>query len=439
MADVPFRHPKFVVDPNSPFENDQVGRQAFVRELCRRVMAQEEAAVVAITGGFGSGKSVVLQMCAAVLGADGATVKEFNAWQQGYTRDPLIDLVSALSKEQSEVWKRVAEIALRLASPAVSSLTGGLVRLDSVVDGQKAPESDPFAGWAATDQQVSDFKDALADVVKDIRGRFVVLIDELDRCVPGYAMDLLNVARHLFDIPGVVIVLGVNRSELEHRVRQVYGDKCDADKYLRRFVDLPVDLPIPERQERDGYTRGLLASAEPTQYANFLAAALALLIGEPRTSLRDAEQILRRVAQLIPDASQSRSYWYLGTVAMLVLREVDREAYEQFAASQINAFKAIGKLRDCFPASSGARSGRSSTVQRVEDLLFLMGDEQGHSAAGLAQEEFQERWTEADLGDPASAEATSVRLAYDAVSGWEFRARDIADQIESIVSARPAR
>ncbi|MCY3661765.1 MAG: P-loop NTPase fold protein [bacterium] len=439
MAAVPFRHPGFVVNPGSPFKNDKVGREAFVRELCRRVMAQEQAAVVAITGGFGSGKSVALQMCASVLRADGATVTEFNAWQQSYTRDPLIDLVSALSKEQSEVWKRVAEIALRLASPVVSSLTGGLVRLDSVVDGKTAPESDPFAGWATTDQHVGDFKEALATVVTDTRGRFVVLIDELDRCVPEYAMDLLNVARHLFDVPGVVIVLGVNRAELGHRVRQIYGDKCDADTYLRRFVDLPIDLPIPESQERDGYTRGLLASAEPTQHADFLAAALDLLIGEARISLRDAEQILRRVAQLIPDARQSRSYWYLGTVAMLVLREVDRKAYEAFAAGRIDAFEAVAALRASLPATLVAQSKRASTVQDVEDLLLLMGDERERSAARLTSENFQERWVDVDLGDPASAEATFSRLMHQPVSAWEFQARDIAAQIESVVSARPAR
>ena len=438
MAVVPFRHPDFVVDPDSPFENDKVGREAFVRDLCHRVMAQEQAAVVAITGGFGSGKSVVLQMCASVLRADGATVTEFNAWQQSYTRDPLIDLVSALSKEQSEVWKRVAEIALRLASPVVSSLTGGLVRLDSVVDGQKATESDPFAGWAVTDQQVRDFKKALATVVKDIRGRFVVLIDELDRCVPEYAMELLNVARQLFNVPGVVIVLGVNRSELGHRVQQVYGEKCDADAYLRRFVDLSIDLPRPESGELEGFTRGLVASAEPTRAAAFLAAAIDLLVGEAHASLRDAEQLLRRVAQLTSDANQSRSYRHLGTVAMLVLREVDREAYEAFASGRIDAFEAVAALRASLPASLAAQSRRSSTVQKVEDLLLLMGDERERSAARLTPEKFQARWADVDLGDPASAEATISRLMHQPVSAWEFQARDIAAQIESVVSARPS-
>ena len=71
MPGVPFRHPEFEVDADKPFEQDKVGREAFVQELCIRVMAQEQPAVVAITGGFGTGKSVVLQMCAAVLRAEG--------------------------------------------------------------------------------------------------------------------------------------------------------------------------------------------------------------------------------------------------------------------------------------------------------------------------------------------------------------------------------
>ena len=410
-----------------------------MRELCRRIMAQEQAAVVVITGGFGTGKSAVLQMCSAVLRDQGATVTEFNAWQQSHSRNPLIDLVSALSRERPEVWKGVLKVALRLSSSLVTGMTGLPVALNSLVDSGDGTDPDPFEAWAALEKGVNEFKKAVVELVEDTESRFVVLIDELDRCVPDYAMGLLNVARHLFDVPGVVIVLGVNRAELGHRVQQVYGEKCDADAYLRRFVDLSIDLPRPESRQLDAFSRGLVATAESTRASDFLAAAIGLLVGESRASLRDAEQILRRVAQLIPDASQSRSYWYLGTVAMLVLREVNREAYEAFAASRLDAFKAVAKLRDCFRASLAARSRQSSTVQKVEDLLLLMGDERGHSAAGLSPEDFQGRWTDVGLGDPASAEETGTRLANHAISGWEFRARDIADQIESVVSARPAR
>ena len=49
----------------------------------------------------------------------------------------------------------------------------------------------------------------------------VVCVDELDRCRPDYALSLLEVTRHLFDVPGVVVLLVINRSELAHSVKSI--------------------------------------------------------------------------------------------------------------------------------------------------------------------------------------------------------------------------
>ena len=402
-----------------------------MRELCFRVMAQEQPAVVAITGGFGTGKSVVLQMCAAVLRAEGATVAEFNAWQQSHAQDPLIDLVAALSSERGEVWKSVLEFALRLSSPVVSGLTGGIVRPDSLLEALQKAERDPFAAWGATEKHVDKFKSALADVVAGSQGPFIVLIDELDRCLPDYAMELLNVTRHLFDVPGVVIVLGVNRSELGHRVQQVYGERCDADAYLRRFVDLPIELPRPGSHHLSGYTRGVVASAGGSTASPFFSEALELLVAGGHASLRDAEQIAHRFTHLGGGAHPRTSYWTLGTVAMLVLGVVDRSAYEDLAAGRATAFEAIAVLRESLPEASVAQSPRAVILQ-IEQALLLLGGSQGYSAFDLEQEEFNSGWCGAGLGDVASAIDARESLAGRRPGGWDMPARRIADGIESV-------
>ena len=51
----------------------------------------------------------------------------------------------------------------------------------------------------------------------------VIVIDELDRCRPSYAVELLEAAKHIFAVDHVVFVLAVNRSELAHSVRALYG------------------------------------------------------------------------------------------------------------------------------------------------------------------------------------------------------------------------
>ena len=61
---------------------------------------------------------------------------------------------------------------------------------------------------------------------------------------PRVYLDLhLSKARHLFDIDGVAIVLGVNRAELGHAVEARHGPECDVDGHLRRFADLSRGRP----------------------------------------------------------------------------------------------------------------------------------------------------------------------------------------------------
>ena len=76
----------------------------------------------------------------------------------------------------------------------------------------------------------------------------VIMIDELDRCRPSYAIELLEVAKHLFAVDNVVFVLAVNRAELVHSVKALYGSGFDAEGYLRRFFDLDFQLPEPDRK-----------------------------------------------------------------------------------------------------------------------------------------------------------------------------------------------
>ena len=79
------RPEQFVVDEAQPFEGDRLDRRRRVEALCRLIARTESAAVVAVNGSFGSGKSVFLKMCAAHLRGQGVAVAEFNAWQQSHT------------------------------------------------------------------------------------------------------------------------------------------------------------------------------------------------------------------------------------------------------------------------------------------------------------------------------------------------------------------
>ena len=55
----------------------------------------------------------------------------------------------------------------------------------------------------------------LSAAVAEETGRpLVFIIDELDRCRPTFAIELLERVKHIFDVPDLVFVFGVNRAEI---------------------------------------------------------------------------------------------------------------------------------------------------------------------------------------------------------------------------------
>jgi len=73
----------------------------------------------------------------------------------------------------------------------------------------------------------------------------IVFVDELDRCRPSFAVELLERLKHFFDVPRVAFVIAVDRPQLESSIRSTYGPDIDAENYLRRFFNLRVQLPEP--------------------------------------------------------------------------------------------------------------------------------------------------------------------------------------------------
>ena len=74
------------------------------------------------------------------------------------------------------------------------------------------------------------------------------MVDELDRCSPEYAVEVLQLLEHVFHAKHVVFVVAVNQSELIHSIRSFYGEGFNAEGYLERFFD--DVLPLPASKSR---------------------------------------------------------------------------------------------------------------------------------------------------------------------------------------------
>ena len=100
--------------------------------------------------------------------------------------------------------------------------------------------------------EIDSFKDTLRVYGQQLRKKdkenrpVIIFIDELDRCRPNYAIEILEIIKHLFDIENYVFCLAIDKKQLISSIGTVYGTTLDGEAYLRKFIEWNYKLPDPE-------------------------------------------------------------------------------------------------------------------------------------------------------------------------------------------------
>lgn len=382
---------EFQATKESPFENDRLDRSSQVQGLCKVIRAVDGHAVVSIDGPWGSGKTAFVKMCAALLEDEGVQVVDFNAWQESYTGNPLIDLVSAVAEKTSSGGEAVQRTLVSLGWHIAEQASSGWVQRGALKNG----ESPTFDPWKEAHSKVGQLKEKLAEVAslatdKEAR-QLVVLIDELDRCRPAYALHLIETVRHLFAVKGVVVLLAINREELCHSIQSLYGAEFDTDQYLRRFIDLPCTLPPPTRASLSSFTLDVLSALDlddrligPSGVFDYSYPMLEKITRSTRHNLRDFQQAILLVSvamqskRLDPENEGDNRATNLKAVALIILRALDKAAYLSLAYGDGNAFAAVAAMNkaitDDHRSLADARKRDEAHVRTEVSLLVETRD-----------------------------------------------------------------
>lgn len=372
----------FEATAEDPFANDRLGRQEHVEAVCRAITEMDGPAVVALDGGWGTGKTAFLAMCMAWLQSEHEVpVVGFNAWTQGHTQMPLVDLVSALSTEQPTTADKLKKGATELAWHLAKVTTRGLIDRNALPDTAESEDA-----WDIAEQQTATFKQQMTLwAAASGGGGVVVCVDELDRCRPEYALSLLEVTRHLFDVPGVVVLLAINRSELAHSVKSVFGGDFNTDRYLRRLVDRTIRLPQPGHFHTQQFLRSVVAEVGLVERVNerfsFGSTGMLLAAASPPGGLRDLQQaaVLAAMAIAALETPKQRvaPMGVRCLIALIVLRIHATDTYEALAAGETDTIDAAIRLSRSWPSppvasqSHGVR-GLDDAKRRVEAHLVMM-------------------------------------------------------------------
>jgi hypothetical protein len=210
----------------------------------------------------------------------------------------------------------------------------------------------------------------------------VWFVDELDRCRPTFAVELLERVKHLFDAPNVVFVLALDKRQLSTSLSAVYGQGFDAEEYLRRFIDLEFKLPIAKSKK---FIEMLFASAaldsvlaerthpELRQDRQSLVDLITMLADAIPLSLRQIERAVTRL-RVVMDQTPPDHYLHPVLVALLiVLRSHQPELFFRISDGRAGADEVIEFLGG-LPGGERIVNGRAGVFIHAH-LLAAESDE----------------------------------------------------------------
>lgn len=255
------------------YEKDLLKRKPIAKEYVKFINQLKNNHTIALDSPWGSGKSTFIGFMIEEFESQKDIYIKYNAWENDYTNEPFLSLMSEFFntvEEKKYIGKdELVEIktntfnAVKLFGKSIVKATSRLIlgsdAMNDFGDGIKevAKALTEESSEVVIDKVFSEITDSklsrkeftiklqettskiLAETGKE---KLIFIIDELDRCKPTFAIELLENIKHLFEINEIIFLIAVDRTQLSESIKAVYGTGFDSDTYLHRFFDIELHL-----------------------------------------------------------------------------------------------------------------------------------------------------------------------------------------------------
>jgi hypothetical protein len=368
-------------------QKDIFGRRAFAGGLTNLVTGSDDPLVILLDSAWGTGKTTFIKMWMGELRKLQIPVIYFDAFENDHVDNgfvaiaaEVVGLGERLKKAESPAYRtflkragRLGGVFLRVgARIGVKAATLGAIDA-SDIDALKSVAEDVAKDTSTKadeyiesilklqsqeKESLAALRSSLEDLAKDIAGQeagrpVVFIVDELDRCRPNFALELLEHIKHIFSISNVHFVLAAQMSQLENSVKFSYGPDIDARTYLQKFYNVLVHFPEREVYRHDRPIPRFVNHLRQTMELDKDAMSIVAYCAESRNlSFRAVERIATCVS--LARAFVPQNYlWIAPIVALLcVMKVVEPELFRRARDGRIT----IREVKD-FVLQPGPRSG----------------------------------------------------------------------------------
>lgn len=318
-------------------ERDEFKRKSIAEKVIKLLEDDIDISPMVIDGSWGTGKT---EFCHKLINLmkerESHNLIYIDAFKADHTNEPLLTVLAEIIKLLPEdstrknfIKKIIPTVRFSLKSLAKAGVSH-LLRLDlanAVEDFNKEIQE-------VTDKAIDETAELIlkdhVEAEKNLKTLqaalttiaashpIVVFVDELDRCRPNFAIEMLEIIKHTFDVEGVSFVLITNTQQLKASINHCYGQAVDAQRYLDKFIKFRFELsPYSDRNFR----RPILAAKQHffslAREAGIVSSnnlngehfeqAVEDLIRAQNLSLREIETLVRHI-QIAQSLSNSEAF-----------------------------------------------------------------------------------------------------------------------------------
>ena len=332
----------------------------------------ENGFVLNLNAEWGAGKTTFLKCWYNELKQDHPVIY-FDAWKSDFTQDAMTALIDCFHaqlanpiRENKELINELFSKGSHFVKKAIPSLVVGYLKHKTGTENDASlfEEATDTFGIDIAEKEAGDalksvlsevleqrkkvdgieeFKKALSEIAKEYVAvsansespksfPVYVLIDELDRCRPTYAIEVIETVKHLFNIENFVFVIATDTRQLQHSIKSVYGSGFNANMYLSRFFDQSITLPLPEL---DVFLTVECKRAFPDTIINKNKAIIRRISGIFKYhniySLREVSKIIRSLTPIL--SIKNVNFNIYSVITLAILRKHFENEYNSFINS----------------------------------------------------------------------------------------------------------
>ncbi|PXX80676.1 KAP family P-loop NTPase fold protein [Rivihabitans pingtungensis] len=346
----------------------KLNRREYGEFLLNYLLGESGEFVLNLNGAWGSGKTEFLKRLYVAALERGHPVIYINAWESDFSQQPLVVVASELTQQVYAFNGNIGKVkhyknlklhcgrflrGLAIGATEVAAQQLGLKNnpikpvVENLIPAPEKPEDLMHSltlNYQSQQKAMKAIRQDLAGLAEVLEKNYgsnlpiIVLVDELDRCRPTYAIEMLEVIKHFFSVDKLVFVVATDTDQLSHSIRAVYGEGFDADTYLRRFFQQRAKLPEPDLKQY------ILAkySAEDFIHGNsnhlfgmhweFVVEVLAASASTLSLSIRSLDNILLRAKAIMHHYTQNTAK--LTCVLILFLGLLEHEKSKELFATR---------------------------------------------------------------------------------------------------------